>query len=97
AVGEAGRGHTHAVGGAGGQRHDRLVPVVGDTVVVPASVRTDRVVTSGPLSGSGTVIRNWPRSTGSGRSTSSHSPNADPAPPERQFVSGSSSTAAATE
>ena len=72
-------------------------PSVGKTVVVPASVRTCSLVTAGPPEGSGTVNRSTARSTGSGSSISIHSPNAEPMPPERQAVSGSPSTAAATE
>ena len=69
----------------------------GYTVVVPVSVRTSSAVTCGPTAGAGTVSRRTARSTGSGRSMAIHSPKAEPYPPERQAVSGSPSTAAATE
>ena len=83
--------------GPGGSGTEVCSPTAGNTVVVPVSVRTSSLLTGGPAAGSGTVSVRTPRSRGSGRSISIHSPNADPYPPDRQAVSGSPSTAAATE
>ena len=60
--------------GPGGSPTTSSPPPAGNAVVVPESVRICRLLTSGPASGTGTVIRSRPRSTGSGSAISIHWP-----------------------